>query len=57
MTLLTDIALFGCFFSLGLGALTLLREKGYSFDMRRRSRRRDGNREGGRRSEDLVRAG
>ena len=56
MTLITYIALLGVLFALGLGVLTLIGAKGYSFDLRRRPRRRHGKRLGGRRSDDLARA-
>ena len=56
MTLLTHIALIGCLLTLALGFLTILGERGYGFDLRRRSRR-SAKRDGGRRSDDLARAG
>ncbi len=51
MTILTYIALTGCLLVLGLGAATVVAERGYSFDLRAKSRRRS---VGGRRESDAV---
>ena len=53
MTFLTYFALIACLFALAIGGLSMLAERGYQFDLRRRSRRKgmDG-RQGGRREAD-----
>ncbi len=54
MTALTYIALTGCLFVLAMGGATMVAGKGYSFDLRRKSRRGAPVRADGRRSEDLA---
>ena len=55
MTFLTYFALIACLFALVIGGLTILAERGYQFDLRRKSRRKgiDG-RVGGRREDDRL---
>jgi len=55
MSFLSALGLFGTLSMLTIGGITLLTEQGYTFDLRRRSRRRgkDG-RVGGRREEDRA---
>ncbi|MEM6991839.1 MAG: hypothetical protein AAF721_15130 [Myxococcota bacterium] len=40
MTILTYVALTGCLLVLGLGAATMIAERGYHFDLRSKARRR-----------------
>ena len=53
-SIMTIVAFSCSIFALGLGAVILLGEGGYGFDLRRRDRRRDTNRAGGRRLNDWA---
>lgn len=54
MTSLSLFPLLACFFVLALGAASVLKERGYHFDLRRKARRKDQGRAGGRRAEDRL---
>jgi hypothetical protein len=55
MSIMTITAIIGSMFALSIGAISLLGENGYGFDLRgRRGRRRDDARLGGRRENDLA---
>ena len=54
MTFVTYLALFATLISLVLGGAATLADTGYSFDLRRKQRRRGKDRSGGRRAEDQV---
>lgn len=54
MTSLSLIPLLACLFVLALGGASILRERGYDFDLRRRARGRRKGRAGGRRAEDRL---
>lgn len=54
MTFLTFLAVTGCLTTLALGGMTLLAERGYSFDLRTHRGRRDARRSGGRRRGDTT---
>jgi hypothetical protein len=56
MTFVTYLALTATLASLVLGGAALLAESGYRFDLRRKQRRRGGDRLGGRRAEDRIAA-
>ncbi len=55
MSIMSILALTGSIIALGIGATTILGEGGYAFDLRRkRDRRRDAHRQGGRRVKDWA---
>ena len=57
MSFMTLVALIGSFIALAVGFASILGETGYGFDLRRKSsRRKDGARAGGRRSDDRAAA-
>ena len=53
---MTAFALIGSLSALAIGFASVLGEGGYSFDLRRKNRRKDSNRVGGRRFDDAVTA-
>jgi hypothetical protein len=56
MGIISLIGIWTAVFIIAVGVFTMLRERGYRFDLRRGPRRRDDDRVGGRRNSDYARA-
>jgi hypothetical protein len=56
MGIISIIGIWAAVFIIAVGVLTMFRERGYHFDLRRGPRRRNDDRVGGRRDHDYARA-